>query len=295
MDKDLLLNEPLTAKLDRFHLRTRMIVEGFMVGLHKSPYHGFSVEFADHRQYIPGDAIRNVDWKVYAKTNRWYVKRYEEETNVRTFIILDHSKSMQYGSGNITKLEYAKQLASALAYLVIQQQDAAGLITYTDKITNYFPPKAYRTYVSILLEKMYHLEPQEQTHTLTVLHNLAEQIRKRSLIILISDMIDDPDAILSGLNHFRYSHHEVILFHIQDPQEIQFQFKGETEFIDHETGSKVTVMPWQIRNDYKQAYDAFSKYMKVKCHQSKIEYNELTTSTPIEDSLLQYLIKRSRI
>jgi uncharacterized protein (DUF58 family) len=295
MDKNLLLNEPLTAKLDRFHLRTRMIVEGFMVGLHKSPYHGFSVEFADHRQYIPGDAIRNVDWKVYAKTNRWYVKRYEEETNVRTFIILDHSKSMKYGSGNITKLDYAKQLASALAYLVIQQQDAAGLITYTDKITGYFPPKAYRTYVSILLDKMYHLEPQEQTHTLTVLHKLAEQIRKRSLIILISDMIDDPDAILSGLKHFRYAHHEVILFHIQDPQEVQFQFKGETEFIDQETGSKVTVMPWQIRNDYKQAYDAFSSYMKMKCHQSKIEYNELTTSTPIEDSLLQYLIKRSRI
>ncbi|HNX00471.1 MAG TPA: DUF58 domain-containing protein [Candidatus Cloacimonadota bacterium] len=295
MEKDQLLNESLTAKLDRFHMRTRMIVEGFMVGLHKSPYHGFSVEFADHRQYMPGDAIRNVDWKVYAKTNRWYVKRYEEETNVRTFIILDHSKSMQYGSGDITKLDYTKQLASALAYLVVQQQDAAGLITYTDKVTNYLPPKAYRSYVSILLQKLMVLEPQEQTHTLAVLHGLAEQIRKRSLIIMISDMIDDPDAILSGLNHFRYSHHEVILFHIQDPQEVNFNFKGETEFIDKETGQKVTVMPWQIRNNYRQAYDAFSKYLKVKCHQSNIEYNEITTSTPIEDSLLQYLIKRSRL
>lgn len=172
------LTEEFIAKLDKFNLRARLIVEGFIVGLHKSPYHGFSVEFSDHRQYNPGDSISNLDWKVYAKTNRYYIKRYEEETNLKSYIIVDHSKSMSYSSGNISKLEYAKAFASALSYLMISQQDAVGLLTYTDKVTNYIPPRSMRSYLNIIFKELFNLEAEDKTQTAAVLHSLADRIKK---------------------------------------------------------------------------------------------------------------------
>ncbi len=289
------LSDEFLATIDKFNLRARLIVEGFIIGLHKSPYHGFSVEFSDHRQYNPGDAIRNIDWKVYAKTNRYYIKRYEEETNLKSYIIIDHSNSMGYSSEKISKLEYAKAFASALSYLMISQQDAVGLLTYTNKITGYIPPRSMKTYLNIIFKEIYGLKAKEQTQTADILHSLADRIRKRGLIILISDMIDDPDKILQGLQHFRHQKHEVILFHIQDKQELDFDFKKETEFIDAETNEKITVNPWQIRNDYFKAYRKNVTYLKTKCHESFIEYNPITTDTPFEQNLLQYLIKRSKL
>ena len=289
------LSEEFLATIDKFNLRARLIVEGFIIGLHKSPYHGFSVEFSDHRQYNPGDAIRKIDWKVYAKTNRYYIKRYEEETNLKAYIIVDHSNSMGYSSGKISKLEYAKAFTSALSYLMISQQDAVGLLTYTNKITSYIPPRSMKTYLNIIFKELFNLEAKEQTQTVDILHSLADRIRKRGLIILISDMIDDPDKILQGLQHFRHQKHEVILFHIQDKQELDFNFKKETEFIDSETNEKITVNPWQIRKDYFSAYQKNITYLKTKCHESFIEYNPITTDTPFEQNLLQYLIKRSKL
>ncbi len=292
--KDFLSNE-FIVNLDKFNLRARLIVEGFITGLHKSPYHGFSAEFSDHRQYIPGDSIKNLDWKVYAKTKRYYIKRFEEETNLKSYIILDHSASMGYTSEKISKLEYAKALASALSYLMISQQDAVGLLTYTNKITNYIPPRSMRTYLNEILKNVHNLQPQNKTETLDILHTLADKIKKRSLIILISDMIDEPKNILNGLQHFRHNKHEVILFHIQDKQETKFDFKRETQFIDAETNEKITVNPWQIKKDYLNEYDNNVKYLKTKCHESFIEYNPITTATPFEENLLQYLIKRSKL
>ncbi|MCK4956190.1 MAG: DUF58 domain-containing protein [Candidatus Cloacimonetes bacterium] len=289
------LNEEFIANISKFNLRARLIVEGFIVGLHKSPYHGFSVEFSDYRQYNSGDSINNLDWKVYAKTNRYYIKRYEEETNLKSYLIVDHSASMGYASGKTSKLEYAKAFASALAYLMISQQDAVGLLSYTNKITNYIPPRSMRSYLTILFKTLHNLQPQAKTNTAQVLHSLAERIKKRGLIILISDMMDDPDKILQGLQHFRHHKHEVILFHLQDAKEIDLNFKQETEFIDSETGEKVTVNPWQIRKDYQKAYQQNCEYLKTRCHQSFIEYQPITTTTPFDEALLHYLIKRSKM
>ncbi|RLC50490.1 MAG: DUF58 domain-containing protein [Candidatus Cloacimonadota bacterium] len=289
------LSPEFILNLEKFNLRARLIVEGFIIGLHKSPYHGFSVEFSDHRQYNPGDPIRNIDWKVYGKTNRYYIKRYEEETNLKAYIVIDHSNSMGFTSGKISKLEYAKAFASALAYLMISQQDAVGLLSYTNKITNYIPPRATKSYLHIIFNELYRIQPQETTRTAEILHSLAERIKKRGLIILISDLIDNPDEIIKGLQHFRHQKHEVILFHIQDKQELEFNFKNETQFIDDETGEKITVNPWQIRKDYQKEYEANTLYLKSKCHESYIEYNPITTETPFEQNLLQYLIKRSKL
>lgn len=289
------LPEDIIAKLDKFKLKARLIVEGFIIGLHKSPYHGFSVEFSDHRQYNPGDPIRNIDWKVYGKTNRYYIRRFEEETNLKSYLLIDHSKSMGFTSGGVSKLEYAKALTASLTYLMLNQQDACSLLSFTDKITNYIPPRSLNSYLNLLFSHIYNLQPQDKTNTASVLHNLAEKINKRGLIILISDLIDNPQEILSGLQHFRHKKNEVIVFHIQDKQEYKFDFQHETEFVDSETGEKVVVNPWLIKKDYLQAYNNNIEYLKNRCYESKIEYNPITTETTYNELLLQYLLKRTKL
>lgn len=289
-----LLSEEALAQLTRLQLSARQIVEGFLIGLHKSPYHGFSVEFADHRQYNPGESLRNVDWKIVAKTDRYYVKRYEEETNLRCYVLLDHSKSMFYGSGDNTKIEYAKQLAASLCWLMIAQKDAAGLFTFNNKISSILPPKAYRSYTAQLFEKLVSLKAEDTTDILNPLHQIAESIKKRSLIVLISDLIEEPENIIAALKHFRNHRHEVLVFHISDLQEQAFEFKRETEFIDSETGNKITVNPWQIRKEYREHYNSFYADLKAACHQFNIEYNQVTIQEPIEKLLLKYLIRRQR-
>jgi len=289
------LSDEFIASLNKFNLRARLIVEGFKIGLHKSPYHGFSVEFSDHRQYNPGDPVANIDWKVFAKTDRYYIKRFEEETNLKSYLVVDHSASMSFGRKGISKLEYAKALASALAWLMMGQQDAVGLLTYDEEITNYLPPRSLRSYLDVIFKKLYNLQGRRKTATAAVLHKLAEQVRKRGLIILISDMLDDVDSLFSGLQHFRHQKHEVILFHLQDAEELDFNFKQETEFVDSETGEKIVVNPWLIRKDYIAEYESFVNNLKQRCFESGIEYNPITTSTPFEKSLFDYLMKRSRL
>ncbi|MFB3845111.1 MAG: DUF58 domain-containing protein [Candidatus Cloacimonadaceae bacterium] len=289
-----LLTDETLAKLKRFQLTAQQIVEGFLIGQHKSPYHGFSVEFSDHRQYYPGDPLKSIDWKVVARAERYYVKRYEEETNLRCYILFDHSKSMFYQSAGIPKIEYARQLAGALAWLMMSQKDAVGLFTFTDTITQALYPKAYRSYLSTVFEALLMTEAQDVTNIQPVLHQMAEAIKKRSMIIVISDLLDEPEGILSGLKHFRNHHHEVIVFHIRDPQEEQFKFKRETEFVDAETGEKIRVTPWQIRGAYLDAYNSYIQTLKEGCQQAQIEYNPVTTHTPFDDLLVKYLIKRRK-
>ncbi|MDY0150681.1 MAG: DUF58 domain-containing protein [Candidatus Cloacimonas sp.] len=289
-----LLSEEALARLNKFQLAAKSIVEGFLVGLHKSPYHGFSAEFSDHRQYNPGEPLKDLDWKVLAKTERYYVKRYEEETNLRSYILLDHSKSMFFSSGSSSKIDYATRLAGALAWLMISQKDAAGLYTFNHKITAVYPPKAIRSYTAQLFTALLNLQAEDKTDLLAPLHQIAELIRKRSLVIVISDLLDEPDKVMSALKHFRTRHHEVLVFHIVDPQEELFEYKRETEFVDSETGEKITVSPWQIRKEYLENYQAFSAELKRECYKHQIEYNPVNTATPLEDLLLKYLIKRSR-
>ncbi|MCD4829574.1 MAG: DUF58 domain-containing protein [Candidatus Cloacimonetes bacterium] len=266
-----------------------------MVGLHKSPYHGFSVEFSDHRQYNPGDSIRHLDWKLFAKTERYYIKRFEEETNLKCHIVVDHSASMGYDSHGVSKLEYAKALASALAWLMVGQQDAIGLLTFTDHVTSYMPPRALRTYLNEVFKELFALRPADRTRTASVLHSLAERIRKRGLVILVSDLLDEPDEIISGLSHFRHAGHEVIVFHLRDPQELAFDFPRDTEFEDAETGERLTVSPWQIRADYKAAFAEAETTLRDRCRERLIDYNAINTQTPFEDCLLHYLVKRGRL
>jgi len=289
-----LLDDEALARLKKFQLQTHAIVEGFLVGLHKSPYHGFSVEFSDHRQYNPGESLRDLDWKVAARTERYYIKRFEEETNLRAYIILDHSKSMFYDSGTGSKIDYATRLAGALAWLMISQKDATGLITFNDKITNQLAPKAYRAYLGQIFACLLELNAGGGTALLGQLHQIAESIRKRSLIIIISDFLEDPALVLSSLKQFRNRKNEVLVFHITDREEESFKFKHETEFVDSETGEKLTVNPWQIRKEYLENFSAHTLFLKEGCHQAQIEYNPISTATPLNEALLKYLISRQR-
>jgi len=289
------LSDEFLARADKFSLRARLIVEGFMVGLHKSPYHGFSVEFSDHRQYNPGDSIRHLDWKVYAKTERYYIKRFEEETNLKCHLVVDHSASMGYASHGVSKLDYAKALASALAWLMVGQQDAVGLLSFCAHVTGYMPPRAMRAYLDEVFKALYGLHATSRTATVQVLHSLAERIHKRGLVILVSDLLDDPDEIISGLSHFRHAGHEVIVFHLRDPQELAFNFRQETEFEDAETGERIVVSPWQIRADYQAARNGAEDYLRDRCRERLIDYNAIDTGTPFEECLMQYLVKRSRL
>ncbi len=289
-----LLSDETLARLNKFQLQAKTIVEGFLVGLHKSPYHGFSAEFSDHRQYNPGESLKDLDWKILAKTERYYIKRYEEETNLRSYILLDHSKSMFYASGKSPKIEYAARLAGALAWLMITQKDAAGLYTFNYYITAAFPPKAIRSYTAQLFTALLNLKAEDKTDLHSPLNQIAELIKKRSLVIVISDLLDEPENILKALQHFRTRRHEVLVFHIIDRQEEQFSFNKETQFVDSETGETLTVSPWQIRKEYQENYSSFVNQLKTECLKNQIEYNPVSTDTPIEDLLLKYLIKRSR-
>ena len=289
-----ILSDETAAKLKRCQLNAKAIVEGFLVGLHRSPYHGFSVESSDHREYNDGEPLKDVDWKIVARTDRYYVKRYEEETNLRCYILLDHSRSMFFQSGPLTKMDYATQLSAALAWLMISQKDACGLITFNDRVTNQLAPRAFRGYLPQLFKTLVELQPGGNTDVSASLHKIAESIRKRSLIILISDLLDEPAKIAQGLKHFRARHHEVLVFHIVDKMEEMFSYRRETEFVDSETGEKLTVTPWQIRQRYLENYQSHLETLKAEFNQFQIEYNPVNTSVPLNDLLLKYLLKRRK-
>ena len=224
--------EPETiAKLDNIELKARLVVEGFITGLHKSPYHGFSVEFAEHRQYRPGDETRHIDWKVFARTNRYYVKEFEEETNLRCNIVLDKSGSMAYTSkGNIPKFEYAIYLAAAIAYMLINQRDATGLALYDTEIETYLPPKSKASYIHEILRTLARTETSNETGTAKALDGLAERIKRRGLVVIMSDFFDEPESILNAIRHFRHKNHDLIVFHILDPREIDFELGSGATF-----------------------------------------------------------------
>lgn len=276
-------------------LRARMVVEGFMVGLHKSPYHGFSVEFAEHRPYMDGDPLRNLDWKVYAKTDRMYVKQYEEETNLKSYILLDMSNSMNYTSGKITKFQYASYLAAALSFLMIQQRDAVGLAAYDTELRSYLPPRSVHSYLNVILSHLEKLEPSSETDIGKNLHRVAERISRRGLIIVLSDLMDDPDAVLSGLKHFRHNGHEVLVLQILDPREVDFAFSGDVKFKDLETGVELPTQPWHIRKEYQKMLSDFVDRIRRGCQENQIDHTLLQTDTTYDQALISYLTKRKAL
>jgi len=290
------LSPETVSKLKGMEMRARMVVEGFIAGLHKSPYHGFSVEFAEHRQYMPGDNIRDIDWKVYAKSDRYFIKQYEEETNLKGYLLLDCSASMAYQSGDrIRKLDYAGMLSGALSYLMLRQRDAVGLVTFDDHIRRYLPPRSRSGHLHVLLNEIAAQRPTDRTDIAGTLHEMAERIKRRGLVIIMSDLLDDADRIISGLKHFRYNRHEVIVFHILDPRERDFAFPREAAFKDMETGEQITTLPYQMKKEYARAVDAFSGQIAAACRQANIDYHAIDTSTPFDKALYAFLSKRERL
>jgi uncharacterized protein (DUF58 family) len=288
------LDPTLISKLKSLELKAKTVVEGVKVGLHRSPYHGFSVEFSEHKAYMQGDPIKNIDWKVYGKSDKLFIKQYEEETNLIGNILLDVSASMDYKSkGEITKLEYASILAASLSYLMISQQDSVGLSFYSDKIENYFPPKSTRVYLQTLLKAIDKIEPSNKTETASCLNSIAEKIKKRGIVIIISDFFDDVDSIITALRHFKYKKNEVVIFQILDPIEKDFAFGNDAIFVDKETQEEITTQPHQIQKSYQAAMKDFLDKLKRECLNNKIEYNQIDTSTPFDKALFSYFKKRS--
>ncbi|MDR3609402.1 MAG: DUF58 domain-containing protein [Ignavibacteriaceae bacterium] len=290
------LNPAIISKLNSLELKARLVVEGFMVGLHRSPYHGFSVEFTQHRPYMQGDSLKDVDWNAYGKTDKYYIKQYEEETNLKSYLLLDTSKSMGYSSeGNVTKLEYSVTLAAALSYLMIKQQDAVGLALYAERINKFFPPRASKSYLQEILKSLAIVEASDKTNTASSLNSVAEKINRRGLVIIFSDFFDDVNSTLTALKHFRYKKNEVIVFHILDPMERSFAFGKDAVFKDLETAEEITTQPYQIQKVYKEAMVDFINKIKTECFNSNIEYNLIETSTPFDKALFNYLQKRTML
>jgi len=287
------LKPEVVSKLASLELRARMVVEGFITGLHKSPYHGFSVEFAEHRQYMPGDEIRYIDWKVYGRTDRYYIKQYEEETNLKGYVILDASASMAYKSeGRISKFEYALSLAAALAFLMIKQRDAVGAGVYDTELRSYLPARSRPSYLQEIMRLFTAAAPSNGTGTARALNLMAERIKRRGLVIVLSDFFDDPAEVVTALKHFRHKQNEVLAMQILDPMERTFDFGMDATFRDMETGEELVTQPYQIRRAYAEAMTEFTDTIKRECRQHGIDYVLLDTSVPYDIALIEYLNKR---
>ena len=303
------LDPEVISQLDTMEMRGRLIVEGFITGLHKSPYHGFSVEFAEHRPYNPGDELRHVDWKVYAKTDRYYVKQYEEETNLRHYVVLDTSPSMRYrGEAALSKLEYGSYLAAGLHYLMARQRDATGLIAFDEKVHTSVAPKSTQGALRNLLVQLQNLvdapppkkKDAAQTGAAAALHEVAERIARRSLVVVITDLFENVaahDDLLKALQHLRYRGHEVLVFHVlESATERRFAFPDVPMlFRDMETGEEVTLQPAQLRESYAEAVTAFAERFRRRCREYNVDFVELDTAEPYNTALLAYLNKRRQL
>ncbi len=284
------------AKLANLNLVARLVVEGFISGLHRSSYRGISVEFAQHREYIPGDDPKHLDWKVFARTEKYYVKQYEEETNLKAHILVDASASMAYKSaGSLSKFEYACFLAASLAYLMVKQQDSVGLVTFDETIRKNIPPKPGATHLKVILDCLEKTNPGKETHIKGIFRDFSQMVKRRGLIIVISDLLDEPSEVISGLRHFRHRKHEVIVFHLLDHEELTFPFTKTTVFSDLETGERLTVNPGSIRQQYMDSINEFLKEYKQGCFESDMDYFDVDTSTPFDICLSSYLVRRQKL
>ena len=288
------LDPAVLASLGTLELKARAVVEGLLSGLHRSPYKGFSVEFAEYRQYLPGDDLSTIDWKVYARTDRHYVKKFEEETNVDCHLLLDVSASMGYGSRGVSKLEYGALLASSLAFLMNRQRDAVGLTTFDDAIVTMLPPSARPSHLRSILVTLDQTTLGHRTDVSKPLHLMADGIGKRGLVVLLSDLLDEPARVVDGLRHFRFRGSEVIVFHLLDPAELTFPFERASRFRDIELGDEVMAVPSVVRQEYLDALHAAIDRYKRELGSEGIDYRLIDTSTPLDFALVSYLSTRGR-
>lgn len=289
------LDPGVIARLGTMELKARTVVEGFLSGLHRSPYKGFSVEFAEYRQYLPGDDLNTLDWKVFARTDRHYVKKFEEETNLECHILLDQSASMAYrGSAPMSKLEYGSVLAASLAFLMSRQRDATGLIAFDEQIRFRLPAAARPGHLHALLLALERLQPGRLSDVGRPLHQLAEALVKRSLIVVISDLLDDPGPVVKGLRHLKFRGTEVVVFQVLDPNELNFPFKGAARFTDVETAEEVVADPVRARKEYLRELAGLTLHYDRELRGAGIDYVQLDTSQPLDFALLTYLSARAR-
>lgn len=277
----------------RLDLRARFIVEGFLSGLHASPYHGFSVEFSEHRRYAQGDDLKDIDWLVFAKTDRYYIKKYQAETNITGYLVMDLSESMAYTHRQqLTKFDYSICLAAALSYLMIHQQDPVGLITFDEKIRHSLPARSKRTQLGTILALLSKLKPVGKTDAAASLKAVAAMLRHRSLLMIFSDLLVDPGPILSTLHQLRHRGHDVILFHVLDEAEVSFPFDGTVDLKDPETGENLVLDAASMRGDYLDALRELRENYRRDCFAAGIDYVPLDTSMPFDKALLEYLSQR---
>ena len=288
------LDPKVLNKIRRLDLQARLVVEGFISGMHRSPFRGFSVEFAEHREYTPGDDIKHIDWKVLGRTDRLYIKQYEEETNLRATFLVDMSESMRYGRGDgMSKFHYAACLAASLGHLLLGQQDAIGLATFDDELRSYLPPSANPNQIKSFVHALDQCGPRSKTTLEPICHNLAEKIARRGLICLISDLLVEQDALMRGLRHFRHRSHEVIVLHVLHQDELTFPFQGNTLFRGLEQAGQLTVEPRALRAGYLQAMDGFCASVKRACIANQIDYKRISTADHLDAALLAFLAARA--
>lgn len=289
------LHPDVIARAQALGVKARAIVEGLRVGDHKSPYRGFSVEFVQHREYVPGDDLRHIDWKSYGRSERYTIKQYEQETNFLGHILVDASRSMFYGEGDSNKLEYAKVLAATLAYLIIHQRDCASLAIFDKAWRTRLPASGQMNHLQVVLATLQDTEPSEKTSIGPLLQELAQQIRRRGLVFLISDFFDDIDSLMKGVQNLRFQGHEVILFHILHPDEVQFPFDGTVKFDALEEKRDVLTRPHLIRPAYLRALEAYLKELQNACDRNRCDYVLMNTGKPLAESLTAYLAKRFKL
>ncbi|HBC74604.1 MAG: hypothetical protein A2008_02380 [Candidatus Wallbacteria bacterium GWC2_49_35] len=293
-------NPAMLAGLQNLKLAAGRIVDGFLAGMHKSHFRGFNVEFSQHRQYIQGDEIKNIDWKIFAKTDKYYVKEFEEDTNLKAHILLDCSSSMMFNPGHsamgpsYSKFDYACFLAIALSYIILKQQDSVGLITFSDRVLNHVPASSNASHFKVLLEELERAKLNKKTALSESFNEVASRIKRRGLIIVISDLYDDENQILKSLKHFRHKHHEVAVFHLLSDFELTLPVSGETQFVDLENSSQIVTNAESLREDYMASFNKFIAEFKSNCLRSYIDYNMISTATPIDRALNHYLVKRAR-
>ncbi|MFT5104966.1 MAG: hypothetical protein ACI9UA_000584 [Pseudoalteromonas tetraodonis] len=286
------LDPELLQRLGDLELVAREVVEGLRVGSHRSPLRGFSTEFAHHRQYSPGDALRTIDWRVYGRTDRYYTKLYEAETNFDCHLLIDASSSMNYSSGKVSKLEYAKFLAASLAYVVLKQRDSVGLSVFDSEVRAYLPPRSAMGIILEIDKLLRDIKPTPRTSIAKQLHDIALMMKRRSMVILISDLFSDVDDILAGLDHLRFDGHNVVVLHTLDPYELEFPFDGTWRFEGLEGEEPLTTQPERIREDYLASLGEYMESLRAGCVAADIDYTTVDTSRPLDTVLSEFVHQR---
>jgi len=282
-------------RIDRLELAATQVVEGFMAGQHRSPYHGFSVEFAQHREYTMGDDPRHLDWKIYAKASRYFIKQYEVETNFVAHILHDASESMLYGSSKaqFNKLEYCNYLTAALSYLVVSQTDSVGIGIFNEGLQTFIEPKQSRAHIHRICHELENVKPAKKTDVGEIMHQFADRISRRGIVVLVSDLLDKPEKILQGLNHLRFARHEVLVFHVMDPYELEFPFDGQVKFEGLEGYDPILCQPRMLRKQYLEALNKHVLAVKTACERNKVDYALINTAQPLEIALQTFLHSRA--